>query len=73
MENHVSPLFPSVVIDLRGYQGNAFYIIGVVVECLYQCGYSYDGIEKVKKDMMSKDYDYLCGVASKYVSLKGRD
>lgn len=66
----MKPLFPSVVINLNGYQGNAFYIMGVVVECLYQCGYSYDEIEKVKEDMKSRDYDYLCKIASKYVSLR---
>ena len=67
------PLFSSVVIDISGPDGNAFAIIAIVMNCLKQCGYSKEEMDKIKKDMMSKDYNYLCSVASKYVSLVGND
>jgi hypothetical protein len=69
MDNKTAPIFSNVQIDLNSYQGNAFYIIGVVVKCLTLAGYSQDEIETIKNDMMSKDYDYLCEIASKYIVL----
>ena len=67
------PLFSSVVIDISGPDGNAFAIIAIVMSCLKQCGYSKEEMNKIREDMMSKDYNYLCSVASRYVSLVGGD
>lgn len=56
-------------IDLRGSQGNAFYIMGTGKDLHRQLTRS--GIElppwnEIQSDMMSSNYDHLCAVFDKY-------
>ena len=64
------PAFPNVEIDIKGPSGNAFVIISIIMTKLSEIGKSEEEIEKVKKDMMSSNYEHLLEVASKYVSIK---
>lgn len=60
-------------INILGPQGNAFVIMGVVKNVMKDKGLSEKEIEDVFKDMQSSDYEHLCDVAEKYVTLIGRN
>jgi hypothetical protein len=56
-------------IDLRGSQGNAFYIMGTGKDLhkqLTRVGIELPSWAEIQKDMMSSDYDHLCKVFDKY-------
>ena len=65
----MKPLFSSISIDITGPQGNAYVIMGIVSDCLRQAGYTDFEVNNVLHDMMSKDYEHLLDVASKYVTI----
>ena len=64
------PLFESVHLDITGKDGNAFVIMGVVLDCLRQAGYSKNELDKIRDDMISGDYENLCNIAQKYIYLE---
>ena len=51
-----------IVIDLDGPDGNAFALIGAAVRFAKQLCYEKVEIEKLKKEMMSGDYENLLKV-----------
>ncbi len=51
-----------IVIDLDGPDGNAFALIGAAVRFAKQLCYEKVEIEKLKREMMSGDYDNLVEV-----------
>ena len=56
-------------IDLRGSQGNAFYIMGTGKDLhkeLTRDGIELPPWEEIQKDMMSSDYNHLCEVFDKH-------
>lgn len=56
-------------LDLRGSQGNAFYIMGTGKDLhkrLTRAGITLPSWEEIQKDMMSSDYDHLCKVFDKH-------
>lgn len=56
-------------IDLRGSQGNAFYIMATgknLHKQLIRMGIELPSWEEIQKDMMSSDYDHLCKVFDKH-------
>lgn len=56
-------------LDLRGSQGNAFYIMGTgknLHKELTRDGIELPPWEEIQKDMMSADYDHLCKVFDKH-------
>lgn len=74
--------------SLIGIDGNAFSIIGYVINAMKQCGYSRDAINMYKTDALSDDYNNLlslsiqmidnCNILSGYDDpmqqmMKGRD
>ena len=62
-------MFPTIVIDIRGPQGNAYCIMGIVSDVLKQVGYDKNKINDIIADMKSSDYEQLCNVAKKYVKI----
>ncbi len=52
-----------IKIDLRGQQGNAFYILGVAAKLSKTMGLD---SEKVRKEMTSGDYENLIKVFDNY-------
>ena len=49
--------------DLVGVDGNAFSVMGYVVNAMRQCGMSKEERDKYKKAAMSSDYDHLICVS----------
>ena len=45
--------------SLIGIDGNAFSVMGYVVNAMKQCGYSRDAIQCYRDEAMSSDYDHL--------------
>lgn len=62
-------MFPSIVIDIRGPQGNAYCIMGIISNTLKQAGYNQNQIDDIISDMKSSDYEHLCNIAKKYVKI----
>jgi hypothetical protein len=56
------------VVKLVGEDGNAFAIMGRVIQALRKAGLK-DQIESFKKEAMSDDYDHLLQTAMKYVEV----
>jgi hypothetical protein len=63
---------PSVEIDITGCDGNAYCIIGHVMNVLNAEHYTIEEIETVVNDMTSSTYEHLCDIAEKYIILKNR-
>ena len=58
---------PPRVVDLRGPEGNAYAVMGLVKSVLKQIGYDKDHIDEVIRNMMSSDYDHLIEVADEHI------
>ena len=61
-------LFPEVLVQLSGEDGNAFYILGTVSKALKHAGYKAEA-ETFIAEATSGDYDHLLQTASRYVSI----
>lgn len=63
-----------IEVDLKGPQGNAFFLLGYAQELGKQLGYSKLAIEGIISEMKLSDYDHLCTTFEKhfgdYVCLK---
>ena len=64
-------LFPTIVIDIDGPQGNAYCIMGIVANALKECSFTKEQINSILDDMKSGDYDHLVSVAKRYVTIVG--
>ena len=49
--------------SLIGIDGNAFSVIGYVINAMKQCGYSRDAINMYKTDALSDDYNNLLSLS----------
>ncbi len=49
--------------SLIGIDGNAFSVIGYVINAMKQCGYSRDAINMYKTDALSEDYNNLLSLS----------
>ena len=64
-----NPLFPHITVNLKGPEGNAYVIMGIVSYLMKRMGKTQEEIEAVHRDMKSSDYKHLCEVASNYIRL----
>ena len=55
------------VINLDGPAGNAFAIMGIVDDFLYQLGKTDDEIRIIRNEMMAGDYHHLLTVANREI------
>ena len=55
-----------VEIDLRGPQGNAFYLLGTAKQYAKQLGYSEKLTSELINEMQSSDYDNLIEVFDRH-------
>ena len=58
-----------IEVELVGYDGNAFAIMGKVKDALKQNGVSSDDIDAYMKESMSGDYDNLLRTAMEWVNV----
>ena len=49
--------------SLIGIDGNAYSVMGYVINAMKQCGYSRDAIQCYRDEAMSNDYDHLLSVS----------
>lgn len=61
--------YPNISVELIGKNGNAFYIIGKVLEALKEAGYK-NGADKYLQEAISGDYNDLLRTTMKYVNIK---
>jgi hypothetical protein len=61
------PKFPNVKVDLIGYDGNAFVILGRVQKAMRLEKVPKEDIDSFMKEAMSGDYDHLLQTVTKYV------
>ncbi|MFN2491147.1 MAG: hypothetical protein ABR529_15745 [Actinomycetota bacterium] len=70
------PMFPEVVVDISGPDGNAFAIMGVVRRALKDAHRRHEAcdqeVDDVLRDMLAEDYDHLLDVAKRYVTIVNR-
>ena len=62
--------YPEIEVQLTGRDGNAFAIMGAVVDGLRQGGVSAEEIDAYREDSMSGDYSHLLNVAMDWVKVQ---
>lgn len=63
------PLYPDVVVQLTGQDGNAGAIMGRVSEALRRGGAPREEIDRYRRESMSGDYANLLRVAAEWVDV----
>jgi len=63
------PLYPEVVADLIGQDGNAFAVLGRVQRALRDAGVGEDRIAAFVEEATSGDYDHLLGTVVRWVEV----
>lgn len=63
------PLFSAVRLNLNSPDGNAFAIMGTVKKVLEVAKVSEGVIDSILKEMKSGDYDNLCEIAGRIITL----
>lgn len=58
-----------VTVELLGHDGNAFYIMGKVIEALKKHGYSHLASRFVAEVNNAKSYDEFLRITQKYVEV----
>lgn len=61
--------YPAVSVQLTGEDGNAFFILGKVMQALKKGGASAADVEQFKAEAMSGDYDKLLQTCMKWVNV----
>lgn len=61
------PRYPNVEVQLIGGNGNAFAIIGSVMETLRRAGVSLEERQSFQAEAMSGDYDNVLQTAMRWV------
>ena len=67
------PLFSAVRLNLNSPDGNAFAIMGTVKKVLEIAKVSEGVIDSILKEMKSGDYDHLCEIAGRIITLYRSD
>jgi len=62
------PLYPKVIVDLVGEDGNAFAILGRVCKAMKRAGVEQKEVEKFTKEATSGDYDNVLQTCMKWVT-----
>jgi hypothetical protein len=53
--------------DLVGVNGNAFSVMGYVINAMKECGFSMQEIDAYRADATSGDYDHLLNISFEMV------
>jgi hypothetical protein len=61
------PICRDVVVQLTGQDGNAFYIMGLVVKAMTRAHIDADVIKRFQSECKEGDYDHLLRTCMKYV------
>ncbi len=62
--------YPHISVKLVGEDGNAFAILGRVIQAMRRAKVSKEEIEKFKSEATSGDYNHLLSVVMSYVDTK---
>ena len=62
--------YPEIEVQLTGRDGNAFAVMGAVIDGLRQGGVSKEEINAYREDSMSGDYSHLLNVAMDWVNVQ---
>jgi len=60
--------FPDAIVKISGVNGNAFSVMGSVLNALRRAGATVDEMNEYKADAMSSDYNHLLLVSMQWVS-----
>lgn len=60
------PLYPGVVVELSGHDGNSFSIIGRALKAARKQDVPWSVIREFQEEAMAGDYDHLIRVVMKY-------
>lgn len=61
--------YPEIEVELVGQNGNAFVILGSVIEALRRGGVAEKAIHKFEEEATSGDYDHLLQTCTKWVNV----
>jgi hypothetical protein len=64
----MEPKYPEIEVQLTGEDGNAFSIMGRVVEAMREAKVPQDEITKFTKECMSGDYANLLATCTEWVT-----
>lgn len=62
--------YPDIVVRLTAEDGNAFFIIGKVVNALRKANVPNEEIEEFRKEAMSGDYHKVLATCMRWVTTK---
>lgn len=65
----MKPKFPDVKVKLTGTDGNAFVIMGRVIDAMRKAGVSSEGVQAYRDAAMAGDYDNLLRVTMETVDV----
>lgn len=63
------PIYPHVIVQLSGKDGNAFVIVGNVLAAMQKAEIPQEKIDDFVAEAMSDDYNKLLQTAMKYVTV----
>jgi len=61
--------YPNITVELCGHDGNAFSILGRVIQAMRRGGVLKQDIDQFREEAMSGDYDNLLQTAMKWVDV----
>jgi hypothetical protein len=64
-----TPKYPNIEVQLSGRDGNAFAIMGRIIQALKRNGVSKEEQDAFQKEATSGDYDNLLQVCNKWVEV----
>jgi hypothetical protein len=64
-----TPRYPQIGVQLTGEDGNAYAIVGAVVEALKAAGLDRDTISQFRDEAMLSDYDDLRETCAQWVTV----
>jgi hypothetical protein len=67
----LEPRFPRVVVKLIGQDGNAFNLIGLVIDALRKAKIDQVTIGEFRNEVTSGDYDHVLQTIMKWVTITG--
>lgn len=65
----MNPKYPEIKVELVGQDGNAFFILGSVMQALHQEGVSLEERTEFQNEASSKDYDHLLRTCMEWVTI----
>lgn len=65
-----TPKYPGIKVRLTGQDGNAFAVLGRIVNAMRENEVSEEEINAFRKEATSSDYDHLLITAMRYVNIR---